>query len=124
MHRTTRQGQMQVSGVWILFKSINKFIDRANTFAVYRHGLQTNNQAAYRALTKWFKHSSKHSNKMVDNEQLVVQAIACWLVMGDSSKNQNIANFFTFSDFTPDFDSYLVHVIQSSNTAIRFWIYT
>ena len=31
---------------------------------------ETNNQAAWRALAKWLKHSSKHSNEMVDKERL------------------------------------------------------
>ena len=78
---------------------------------MYHHGLQTNNQAACRALAKWFMHSSKHSNETVDMEQLAWQAIASRLVMGHTRKNENLANFLTFSDFTPDFDSYLVHMI-------------
>ena len=42
------------------------------TFAVCRHGLQTNNQAACRALAKWLK----HSNEMVEKERLAWQMVA------------------------------------------------
>ena len=34
-----------------------------------------NNQAAWRALAKWLKHSSKHSNKTVDKKRLPSNAI-------------------------------------------------
>ena len=37
---------------------------------------ETNNQAAWRALVKWLKHSSKHSNKTVVMKRLVWHAIS------------------------------------------------
>ena len=36
---------------------------------------ETNNQAAWRALAKWLKHSSKHSNKKVDMKRFPWHAI-------------------------------------------------
>ena len=42
---------------------------------------------------------------MVDEEHLALQAIVSQLVMGYTRKNEiNIADFLTFSDFTPDFE--------------------
>ena len=37
---------------------------------------EMNNQAAWRALAKWLKHSSKHSNETVDKKRLVWHAIS------------------------------------------------
>ena len=62
-----------------MFKSFDIFNDSANTIIVYSHGLETNNQAACMALVKWLKHSSKHSNEMVNKERLA------WQVMADRS---------------------------------------
>ena len=62
----TTRDQTQVSRARTLFKSIDIFSDGANTFAVYSHGLETNNQATCIVLAKWFKHSRKNSNEMVE----------------------------------------------------------
>ena len=45
-----------------------------------------NNQSACRMLTKWLKHSSKHSNKTVHKEWLAWKAILRWLGMGHTCK--------------------------------------
>ena len=73
--RTIMWGQMQSIGAWTLFKLIDILSDSANTFAMFGHGLETNKQAACMVLTKWFKHSSKHSNETVDKERLAWQVI-------------------------------------------------
>ena len=51
-------------------------LDSTGTLAVYCHGFGMNNQTVCRALAKWLKHSSKHSNKTVDRNGWVGKRFA------------------------------------------------
>ena len=53
-----------------------ELFDSTCTFAMSRHGFETNKHASCRALFKWLKHLSKHSNEMVDKLRLAWQAIS------------------------------------------------
>ena len=66
-------------------------------------------------------HSAHHAcTTQFGLEHLAWQAIARWLEMRHTGKNKNITNWITFSDFTPDFDTYLVHEIRFSKLKSYF----